>query len=1572
MTQKKHLSWACLLLLLLLSSHFSKAQYAFHQSFTQSQVLSQPGWKVHSPDASLKLDTVNGFTRPGNGALKESFFDLRGGEIDTLITPLFSATAAGDTLYFEHAHVMRLFSNGVDSMHIMTSNNGGQSFTLFHSYQANPFAILGSLSTVPQPNFGFFPVDFVPTSGDWRSATLTLPSGINRIAFVFFAGGGNSLYMDNIRIGRQPAQCSGAPMLGNLNRTTLSCIGKQFALTPDSFEYNPFITYQWKQSLDSGNTFPWTNVSGAIGSTSPELFKIHNGNMYYRLEATCTTSSLTSYTAGTRVINDSFYNCYCNENLGGGCNPMFSTPDIVNFRFPSGNLNNVSWCTGNANVSYTKFPIGPTSFDSIPAGHPMFPVEVSIDENLANAALWIDYNRDGSFDSTEYHEIANGFNARGPATANLNIPAITTGGLTGMRLRVYETFSTPILDSNDACTFNNTGETEDYFVYIKPAVPCSGAPQAGNINQTSWTICSGDKIKLNSTGYSYGAGITYTWEESDDNGNTDPWTTVSAGGASGIHTPELFTSATDTIYYRLKVHCSNTNSSSYSSVITVYTKPFYACYCQNNIGGAGCDPRNPYISQVVLSSTSINNISNCSNNPENYSYFGLASNAHDTVFKGQQLTLTVTTKTANTIIGAWIDYDKDSIYESDEFINVSAFNITDSSARVTFIIPDTTTVSTGYTGMRIRAAASSAFLSDRDACTQYNEGETEDYVLLIQASPSCNGAPVAGLLGGSKQVCSGDSLKLTSLGSSYGSGLTYTWQESDDRGQTDPWANVTTGSGFNTREFNTSVITDTIYYRLLVTCTNTNTTTISDTLAVFIKPIYLCYCNTNLGGGAGSACSSGNYITNVSISGGNLNNNSSCYLTTANGNYSQYLPSGTATDSVFAGGYYTLSVQTNSDNDAVAAWIDFNHNGIFEASEYQLLTLATISGVPSTASFMIPGGAHIGYTGMRIKSDCNTCNSIGASEACTAMSFGETEDYVIYIKPAPTCTGTPTAANIGLNTLVCRNTPFTLSSPGSTFGSGIVYQWEESDDNGNLDPWANVTGMQGRTDTTRVFTSNGIAHSTYYRMSVTCQHSSATAYTNAVKFDVDSFYNCYTTTANFGGGSCSMNANISEVTIRGTDLNNSSSCNTHPINGVYSKFPGSGRSTATLVRNSVYQLEVKPSGFMSQNVGVWIDFNRNGSFENSEFTNIGNGSLFSPASGSIVISTSPGVTGPTGMRIRSRVSGWTMAMVNANDTTATYGDGEVEDYVITLDTLKPATGAVISQISNTEATVSWNRGNGNGVLVIARPASATAVAPTNNLSYRADNSMSGFRGDSTATGNYVVYTGTDTFTTIINMNPVTNYAFDVYEMIDNGTFSVYYSTIASTTNGTTLPVELTHFEASPVDGNVLLKWTTASETNHAGFNIERSVNATHFESIGYVKGEQYKSTATNYSLIDKGAFEQTGSNKLYYRLQQTDLDGKFAYSKVIAIENKTWANAEMKLHPNPSAGKVSLSWNLSINKFHLVVTDVSGRIVADKTYEHLTTVQSIELNELSHLEKGIYFVTVSDGTTSKTLRLIKQ
>ena len=115
-----------------------------------------------------------------------------------------------------------------------------------------------------------------------------------------------------------------------------------------------------------------------------------------------------------------------------------------------------------------------------------------------------------------------------------------------------------------------------------------------------------------------------------------------------------------------------------------------------------------------------------------------------------------------------------------------------------------------------------------------------------------------------------------------------------------------------------------------------------------------------------------------------------------------------------------------------------------------------------------------------------------------------------------------------------------------------------------------------------------------------------------------------------------------------------------------------------------------------------------------------------------------------------------------------------------------------------------------------------------------------------------------------------------------------------------IPVELTSFAASVNNnGNVVLNWSTATETNNHMFEIERSSEEGQFFTIGYVNGAGTTTEPQNYSYIDKSV----ESGKYYYRLKQNDYDGRYEYSDVYG--KRSSRQAESGRASRDASGSVS-------------------------------------------------------------------
>ena len=107
-------------------------------------------------------------------------------------------------------------------------------------------------------------------------------------------------------------------------------------------------------------------------------------------------------------------------------------------------------------------------------------------------------------------------------------------------------------------------------------------------------------------------------------------------------------------------------------------------------------------------------------------------------------------------------------------------------------------------------------------------------------------------------------------------------------------------------------------------------------------------------------------------------------------------------------------------------------------------------------------------------------------------------------------------------------------------------------------------------------------------------------------------------------------------------------------------------------------------------------------------------------------------------------------------------------------------------------------------------------------------------------------------------------------------------TLASSTTENALPIELVSFSGEKKDNRNMLNWTTASEINNAYFTVEKSYNGFDFEWVGTQEGTSPSTQIINYSLSDYDVLETLN----YYRLKQTDFDGKFEYSNTISIDNR--------------------------------------------------------------------------------------
>lgn len=131
-----------------------------------------------------------------------------------------------------------------------------------------------------------------------------------------------------------------------------------------------------------------------------------------------------------------------------------------------------------------------------------------------------------------------------------------------------------------------------------------------------------------------------------------------------------------------------------------------------------------------------------------------------------------------------------------------------------------------------------------------------------------------------------------------------------------------------------------------------------------------------------------------------------------------------------------------------------------------------------------------------------------------------------------------------------------------------------------------------------------------------------------------------------------------------------------------------------------------------------------------------------------------------------------------------------------------------------------------------------------------------------------------------------------------------------------VPVELTSFNALFLENHVKLNWSTASETNNKGFEIERKSEKS-WERIGFIEGSGTKLMPANYQFIDN--LRNIKTTKVYYRIKQIDNDGSFTYSDEVAVELIPLNYSLEQNYPNPFNPTTVIEYSIPV-KGNVVLT----------------------------------------------------
>lgn len=189
--------------------------------------------------------------------------------------------------------------------------------------------------------------------------------------------------------------------------------------------------------------------------------------------------------------------------------------------------------------------------------------------------------------------------------------------------------------------------------------------------------------------------------------------------------------------------------------------------------------------------------------------------------------------------------------------------------------------------------------------------------------------------------------------------------------------------------------------------------------------------------------------------------------------------------------------------------------------------------------------------------------------------------------------------------------------------------------------------------------------------------------------------------------------------------------------------------------------------------------------------------------------------------------------------------------------------------------------------------------------------------------------------------------------------------VANTWGDSPLPVELTSFTAAAKNNVVELKWNTATETNNAGFEIEKNIN-NRWNKIGFVEGAGSSSAPKQYLFADRS---QTGT--FQYRLKQIDRDGAFNYSTVVeaTVTGPNTYSLDQN-YPNPFNPATTIAFRTAkAGMTKLTVMDMLGREVAVLINGNISAGDHSASFNASLLGSGIYFYKLETADFTKTMKM---
>jgi len=995
-----------------------------------------------------------GWTRnviSGSGGSASSFNWIRttsGISGPTGVTPHSGAGMAGYNSYWITSGSAELIT---PSMNFSTYTGGSNQVSFWFYYTGGSDRVDVYINTSAASSGGTLLASiygYSPGASGWKQYTYSLPSSYSSSSSVYVIFKGVSAYgydllLDDVSVDHIPA-CSGAASIA-ISSVSKVCAGNSFTLsattTPSLISG---VAFQWQSS--SSATGPWTTIAGATNTTYTTSI---TGTTYFRCVDTCRSVGAISISNVDTVSLNIAALCPCNPAY------YYSTYygiaacsyNITNFTCTGTSPSSISdgflSCGGSGSTSYSGYY--DRTFDTVKLTQGgTYGGNINFSYGYYSGyGIWIDYNDDGTFSSSELMV----FNQRGsagglPTTYSMSIPITATTGPHRMRVRYVYTGSSitatqsfrntidPCVLSTSSptcCDYYYEGAARDYVVNILQAPPCSGTPSASITPVGPQTLCSGTSDTLTAALSIPVAGLTYQWQSSNTGGVS--WTNI-----SGATNRSYVFTVTSSLWYRCVVTCSNSGLSANSNITIVNLKAVCPCTPTYYYGSPSSSYNMYHVTINGYSGSTIND--NVPTSTATGYSDRTAVVAPLNVLQGGSYSGTLSFHYYYQSAAVWIDFNDDGTFSSSELMagpttTTSCCSFT-TTRNITLNIP--ATAATGQHLMRIRDVyICCSTPGSIDPCTvgsTYYYGNTADYLVNVQSSE-----PTPTLSATMQNLCSGNTISITASTTATGT-LTYNWT-----GPNGFVSSTSTTASSNTINVTGAAFANSGVYTVRVTSSTGTSSPATDTVYVWPYPVF----------------TSGNPSTNSPIcTPGPLM--LSGYADPANATWSWTGPltyTSTAVNPVLTptsasmSGTYTVTVSNHGCNTSANT----------TATVYQTPSIASVSGNNPTScscncgSFVLTGlNASTAYTVSYQKNGVSVTPVIKTTDASgnltvsglSAAIYGNITVTLNACPSAPvsvtlvnpTAPATPVASS---NSPVCQNSTLSFSATDAT--AGVSWTW---------------------------------------------------------------------------------------------------------------------------------------------------------------------------------------------------------------------------------------------------------------------------------------------------------------------------------------------------------------------------------------------------------------------------------------------------------------------------------------------------------------------------------------------------